>query len=62
MEENPARSWREREDDILSRAGFEEVEGDVWSKGGVLYGRGAALQLALRRLRESGEDTSFDRT
>ena len=62
MEENSARNWREREDSLLSKAGFEKVENDLWNKGGVLYGRGAALQKALRKLGESGEDTKFVRT
>jgi hypothetical protein len=36
------RGW---EDAALEDAGFERVEGDVlWAKGGVCYGREAALQ------------------
>jgi hypothetical protein len=44
----------ERENQALIAAGFESTgeEDDLWTKYGVCYGRQAALQGALRKLRE----------
>jgi hypothetical protein len=39
----------EAEDAVLLKEGFEPVEGDLWLKGSVCYGREAALQVALYR-------------
>jgi len=47
-------SIREKEESALLGARFEpvEYEGILWEKDGVYYGREAALQQALRKLRE----------
>ena len=43
--EGGAQRLREREDAALEAAGFERKEGiDLWAKGGVYFGREAALQ------------------
>ena len=43
--EGGAERLREREDAALEAAGFErEVGADLWAKGGVYFGREAALQ------------------
>ena len=57
MEENNAYNrLRAQEDSVLAKVGFElEQEGDLWSRNGVLFGRKAALQSALRELRELHE-------
>jgi hypothetical protein len=52
----PADEWhakaerlREEQNELLKAAGFEPVgTGDLWAKGGVYYGRAAALQNARR--------------
>ena len=41
------RFWDD-EDALLEAAGFEPEETDLWTKGGVCYGRNAALQSARR--------------
>ena len=47
---------RAQEDSVLTGVGFVlEQEGDLWSRHGVLFGRKAALQSALRELRELHE-------
>jgi hypothetical protein len=48
-------SFHSKEESALLGAGFvplEEDEGMLWEKNGVYYGRQAALQEALRELRE----------
>ena len=45
----------ERENQALVAAGFESTNGeddDLWSKDGIYYGRKAALQATLGKLRE----------
>jgi hypothetical protein len=43
-----------RENSALAEAGFQLLieEGDLWSRNGVLFGREAALQSALREMRD----------
>lgn len=44
-----AKRLREEQDELLESAGFlPEGTGDLWAKGGVYYGRAAALQNARR--------------
>jgi hypothetical protein len=44
-----AKRLREEQDVLLESDGFLPVgTGDLWAKGGVSYGRGAALQYARR--------------
>jgi hypothetical protein len=43
-----AERLREREDTALEAAGFEPEGAELWAKGGVCYGREAALQKARR--------------
>jgi hypothetical protein len=52
------------QESTLLEAGFEplEDEGMLWEKNGVCYGRQAALQEALRKLRAEGGVLPFDRT
>ena len=47
MSQYLAKNWIEKEDASLSEAGFELLEGNLWTKEGVVYGRRAALQEAL---------------
>jgi hypothetical protein len=52
---------REREDSILYAAGYRPTEEDgMWRRSEMLFGRGAALQYALKELREKGEPNLFD--
>ena len=53
-----------KEEGALLEAGFEPLEEDrlLWEKNGVWYGRQAALQKALRKLREEDDVYLFDRT
>jgi hypothetical protein len=60
MPEAPDRAWRQREDLAMVAAGFEPKDGGLWQKDGVLFGREAALDYALRELRDKGESTHFD--
>jgi hypothetical protein len=46
---------RAQEDSVLGEVGFVLEQGDLWSRHGVLFGRKAALQSALRELRELHE-------
>ncbi len=42
---------------LLLEAGFKSIEdGSLWKKGGVYYGREAAVQEARRKLSEGGDD------
>lgn len=51
---------RYRENDTLLTAGFKRTENVLlWEKNGVRYGREAALQEALRELREEGDTSRF---
>ena len=43
-----AQAFWDDEDALLEAAGFELEEGNLWTKGGVCYGRNAALQSARR--------------
>ena len=38
-----------KENTLLISAGFEPAEGGLWRKGGVWFGRGAALQQLRQR-------------
>ena len=52
-----------KEEGALLEAGFEPLENRlIWEKNGVWYGRQAALQKALRKLREEDDVYLFDRT
>jgi hypothetical protein len=53
-----------KEESTLLGASFEALEDDgiLWEKNGVCYGRQAALQEALRELREEDGVYLFDRT
>jgi hypothetical protein len=52
-----------KEEGALLEAGFEPLENTLlWEKNGVWYGRQAALQKALRKLREEDDVYLFDRT
>ena len=52
-----------KEEGALLEAGFEPLENRLlWEKNGVWYGRQAALQKALRKLREEDGVYLFDRT
>ena len=52
-----------KEESALLEAGFEPLENRLlWEKNGVCYGRQAALQKALRKLREEDDVYLFDRT
>jgi hypothetical protein len=54
---------REKEESILLKTSFEPLEdGILWEKDGVYYGREAALQDALRELRERAGVYLFDRS
>jgi hypothetical protein len=56
---------REKEESILLKARFEPLEEDdgvLWEKDGVYYCREAALQYALRELRERAGVYLFDRS
>lgn len=55
MAADSARSWEERDNFILRAAGFEPTEGVLWMRGGMFFGKEAALQRARRELRERGE-------
>jgi hypothetical protein len=47
--------WTERENQALVAAGFESTtqeDDHLWSKDGIYYGRKAALQETLGKLRE----------
>ncbi len=51
---------RYRENGTLLTAGFKRTENVLlWEKNGVRYGREAALQEALRELREEGGTSRF---
>ena len=53
MEEDSAHDrLRAQEDSVLAEGGFVPEQGDLWSRNEVLFGRQAALQSALRELRE----------
>lgn len=45
----------DKEKSILVTAGFEQLPDDLWEKDGVVFGRQAALQNALREVDEGGE-------
>jgi hypothetical protein len=46
-----------KEETALLEAGFKPIEdGSLWEKDGVYYGREAAVQEALRKLSEGGDD------
>jgi hypothetical protein len=49
-----------REDSILYAAGYRPTEEGMWRRSEMLFGRGAALQYALKELREKGEPNLFD--
>ena len=53
-----------KEESSLLEAGFEPLEKDgmLWEKYGVCYGKQAALQKALRKLREDDGVYLFGRT
>ena len=49
------------QDVSLVAAGFEATEeGTLWRKGGVWFGREAALQSARKQLRANNEDTALE--
>ncbi len=50
------RSCKEKEDSILSAAGFEPAEEGWWVKGSVLFNRDTALQIVHQDLHKSGDD------
>ena len=51
---------RYRENGILLTGGFKRTENVLWwEKNGIYYGREAALQEALRQLREEGGTSRF---
>jgi hypothetical protein len=52
-----------KEKSALLEASFEPLEDDgvLWEKNGVCYGRQAALQESLRKLREEDGVYLFDR-
>ena len=54
---------RAKEESTLLEASFEPLaeDGILWEKNGVLYGREAALQKALRKLHEEDGVYLFDR-
>jgi hypothetical protein len=47
---------REQENAALIATGFALVEGDLWEKDGVCFGREAALQNAWKELPANAED------
>ena len=51
---------REREESILYAAGYRPTEEGMWRRSEMLFGRGTALQYALKELREKGERNLFD--
>ena len=52
-----------KEESALLEANFKPLENRLlWEKNGVWYGRQAALQKALRKLREEDDVYLFDRT
>jgi len=59
LRENLDRSCQEeKEDSILSAAGFEPTEVGWWAKGNVLFNREVALQVAQHELHERGDGIS----
>jgi hypothetical protein len=46
---------REKEDAALVATGFALGEGDLWERGGVWFGREAALQIARKELRPNAD-------
>ena len=49
----------EKEDSILSAAGFRPMEEGWWARGSVLFNKETALRLVQQELHKSGDDTSL---
>ena len=60
LREASSERLREKEDSILFAAGYRPTEGGLWRRSEMLFGRGAALQYALKELRDKGEPNLFD--
>ena len=50
---------QEKEDSMLSAAGFEPTVEGWWARGSVLFNKETALQLVQQELHKSGDDTSL---
>ena len=59
QEASSSGGWREKDDSVLLAAGFEPAGGEMWQKEGVLFGREAALQYAVRELRDKKAQFDF---